>query len=251
MNKISLLTALVFCCLFSFGQNENKADEMFSLDKKSESVILHAPRLDSIMAKLKKAQLAASKSATDYSFFHAIKLPDFVFNALTVKEKFVYAFKYPEQFTQNCAMYSFDKPDAPFLHASLPFEVAGLIVSKRQDKGLMESRNSTISYLTEIIKLPINTRNEYKQEMVKLKAFECLPDLTRKYDASKIKDNYILTTGLLLMKNDSFPPFVSSDIYKRFYGENGHWRDKMDLTETIKTTIIDLIDKYYKWKLGQ
>lgn len=260
MNRISLLIVVVFTCLFSFGQKENKKDEMFSIEKYKESVILSSPRLDSIMSNLKenrnimsnlkKTRLVTSKSETDYSPYNYIKLPDSVFNTLTSKEKFVYAFKYPERFLQNCSGYFSEKLDAPFLHPSLPYQMDGLILSPRQNKSLEESRNAILPYFNEVIKISENIGNDYKRVIVNLKAFECLPALMHKYDTSRIKDNYILTIGLLLMKNDKYLDFLDSDIYKLVYPEEIHWV-KIDLTKEIRKTAIDLINKYYKWKTSK
>lgn len=262
MIKSFCLLLLMFIGLFLLAQNKAikkgtnpDSSATLSITENKYGIVLHAPHLDSLIIKIRKAELdslkAVSKDNNKFVFSMPIKLSQPLFDNLTAEEKFVYALKYPERYTQVCSMPSFDNPNLPFLHAALPFKIQGEITSKRQYDGLEISYLISVSYLNQIIKLSYPISNEYKQAIVQLHAFECIPALMFKYDTSKIKDNYILTTGVLLMKNDSFPAFINTDIYTQLYKGKVGWREKIDLTETIKGTIIDLINKYYLWKQGK
>lgn len=170
------------------------------------------------------------------------------FTSLTAKEYFIYAMSYPERYYQSCSMY-FQEADADqYIHAYLPKQGEGFVISERQRDALVKNRDSVVFYLnqclSEINSVPLN----YKREIILLNAYECIPDLIRIYKAGGYKDYYMLTVFLNLMMDTDFTQFRSTDLYFALYSDFD--RDaKISFTESDKNAILDLIDQYHEFKM--
>ena len=184
---------------------------------------------------------------------------DTAFNSLNAFEHFVHAFYYPEWYYQSCSMFGYPSDILQTIPAFLPRQGEGLIMSERQRAAITQHRDSTIILLDQCIKETISISDNFKREIISLRAFELIPTLiAAAQDQSKIHDPYILTTLCLLMQY-TYEPFIHSDMYKKMYSSdfksynysNIAYKNAIPFTEDNYRLIIKFANDYYKKKLAE
>ena len=169
-----------------------------------------------------------------------------VFKSLTAKEKFIYAFEYPESYSQLCSMPSLDTLERFQLHNFLKFAFDGMHMSDQQINGLKEQRDSTIAFIHNCLRPDKSIASAYKNAIVELGAWELIPDILNVIKNRK-NDTYDYTVLMLLMK-DNFPEFKKSDMHDSLYNDSTTYWSSLPLRPEYTTHIIDMANRYYRVK---
>ena len=182
------------------------------------------------------------------------RLSDSNFKALTPKEHFIYAFQYKERYQQSCSLFMppnnlFQKIPSQFL-----IQGEGFVMSERQAEALLKYRVNTLLHIEKCIEKTDIVYDEYKREIVRLKAFEIIPFLISYLKTSEHKkDPYIYTTLCLLMKED-YKPFIQSDLYTQLYTvDTDNYYESLNhsipLNKENASSIISFAKAYYNLKM--
>jgi len=142
------------------------------------------------------------------------KITENEFNSLNAKEHFIHSIEFPESFFQSCYFAMMPENINEVIPAHLKFKGEGLRMSSRQSEALRINRDSTIL----------------------------------------LKDNYILTTLCLLIKNES-EHFRETHIYKNLYLDNNsserYFKRSIPYSELDEKLIIDLSMSCHKKQLDE
>lgn len=188
--------------------------------------------------------------------YTAIKISETDFNSLNAYEHFIHSFYYPEWYYQSCSMFGYPNDILQKIPSLLKRQGEGLRMSERQRNAVIENRDSSIVLMKQCIEKSSNINDEFKRNIVLLRAFELIPEMINKVESQKkIKDPYILTTLCLLMRFD-YEPFTKSQIYNVLYPTDslGYYLSREAYTKSIPftqsnyKTIIDFASNYFKLK---
>ena len=80
-----------------------------------------------------------------------------------------------------------------------------------------------------------------------MNAREMIPFLIKTYNADK-KDHDILTVFMLLMKNNSYKPFMASQSFKKLYGEEASYQAYLDFNKANEELILKRALDFYHGK---
>jgi hypothetical protein len=205
--------------------------------------------LELLLAKAAKRDSAQSKK----SFFRAIKLSDAEFASLKPTEKFIYAHEHPEDYMQICSFFE-TAQDMSKLFANLPMQIQGLQMSRRQKQSLRDNRDTVIACLEKCIDFNSHVPLAYKQSILEINAWEFIPSLLiledkmNKKNSLLVKDPYLYSVLMLLMKNSEFSEFKETFLYKTLYGDKAGYRSTINFTPGLRQQIVDLSNHFYKWK---
>jgi hypothetical protein len=145
-------------------------------------------------------------------------LSEAVYSSLSLREKFTYNMIHGEWYFQNCdvSMPHFEEEKKIF--GQLPGVFGEQNWSDRQDKFFRDNKDSVISLIRESIDRAHYVGLNYKHVIVDINATEMIPFLVGFYKQQR-KDQDILTVLLLLMLNNKYPPFMTSQSYNKLYAK--------------------------------
>lgn len=213
---------------------------------------------------------SSSKSACFYSdkidklipelgYFKSTKISENDFESLNAYEHFVHSFYFPESYYQSCSMIGYSEDILQKIPSLLKRQGEGFRMSKRQKNAIIENRDSTILLLEQCIEKSNSINDEFKRNIVNLKAFELIPSLINKVQSKvKIKDPYILTTLCLLMRYD-YEPFQKSQIFNDLYptDSTGYYlsreayKNSIPFTQTNYQNILNYATAYFEFKINE
>jgi hypothetical protein len=185
-----------------------------------------------------------------------IKLSDADFQSLTPLEKFVYAHQNPESYMQVCGLYDMAK-DMSMIYANIPYLFDGDRMSERQEKSLLDNRDSTMVYLGKCLDFQSHIPLGYKKTILEINAWEFIPsilmleDKMYKGDMEALKDPYVYSVLMVLMKEGEFKDFKKTVIFKTLYSPDSGYREKMKFTTDLREQIRDLSEKFYLQKTSE
>lgn len=188
-----------------------------------------------------------AKDTTKESYGVSKKISETDFKKLFAAEYLEYAVDHPESYRQICSMYYPDKNENDRIHANLPMKGEGFTMSNRQSQSLISHRDSVICYLNQCISRQDQVGITFKEIIVMLSAYESIPDMLQKLKSKMPRDNYLLTTMMVLMKNDNYAPFLKSDIYKDLYASD-NYKESIEFTSANNDAIAQFANSYYSWK---
>ncbi|MCW3101812.1 MAG: hypothetical protein JWO09_252 [Bacteroidetes bacterium] len=202
-----------------------------------------SPRLNALMNKTPKPK----------EEWEAKKLSEADLASLDVMALVIYAHHFPEQYYQSCSRYSRAADESEKIHSILPRKGEGLTMSFRQWESLKKNRDSVMYIISHCFENEAGISDDYKQTIVNLAGYEAIPTLKKilERQPQKLKDTYILTVLMLLMKNDQYAPFIATELYKALYNEeNKDFRKEMTvaLTNKRRDEILALAGAYYELK---
>lgn len=202
-----------------------------------------SPKLNALMNKTPKPKES----------WEAKKLSDSDLASLDVMGLVVYAHHFPEQYFQSCSRYSRATDESEKIHSILPRKGEGLTMSFRQWESLKKNRDSVIYIISHCFENEAGISDDYKQTIVGLAGHEAIPTLKKilERQPQKLKDTYILTVLMLLMKNENYAPFIATELCKALYNEdNKDFRKEMTvvLTKSRRDEILTLAGTYYEFK---
>ncbi|HYV90660.1 MAG TPA: hypothetical protein VE978_02715 [Chitinophagales bacterium] len=197
----------------------------------------HSPRISALTA----------KDTTKESYGISKKISETDFKKLFVVEYLEYAVDHPEAYMQICSMFIREKYENEKIYANLPMKGEGFTMSKRQLQSLAGNRDSVIYYLNQCISRQEKVGEALKEIIILLTAYESIPDMMQILKSKKPRDNYLLTTMMLLMKNDNYDLFLKSNIYKELYA-SGKYKESIEFNLANQDAIAQLANSYYSWK---
>jgi len=187
-------------------------------------------------------------------YFKPIKISETDFNSLSAYEHFVHSFYFPEWYYQSCSMFGYPNDILEKIPALLKRQGEGLRMSERQRNAIIQYRDSSLALMKQCIEKSGSINDEFKRNLVLLKAFELIPTLINTIEIpERIKDPHILTTLCLLMRFDH-EPFRKSELYKELYPTDSigysteAYKNSVPFTQTNYKTIIDFALDYYSLK---
>ena len=168
------------------------------------------------------------------------------FNALSTQEKFTFVMLHGEDFAQNCdempAIIDEEKKIFAYTPGAFDDEATW---SDKQLAFLKNNRTKVIELLRATIKAQQRVGVNLKQAIMEIKANELVPDLIATYNRDH-KDHDILTTLMLLMKEDGYMPFFDSKIYEDLYGDDDNYQTFMMATPANQKAILGFAASFSK-----
>jgi hypothetical protein len=171
--------------------------------------------------RLAEAERAIKKTKIGDDDFQGVS--DQVFKAMPFEEKFTYTMIHGDNFAQNCdVMPIFEQEE----HKIFAFPMGPLdqqTWSERQLKFLKNNRTRIVALIGETIQKRHRVGMNLKGAIIELKAKELIPVLITEFKRDR-KDNDILSTLQVLMKDGKYGPFLASQSYAKLYGPNSDYR---------------------------
>jgi hypothetical protein len=263
----AMVKCFVLCVFLSFSlspsfsqtkqRGERNLDEL-AWDLRNYPVIhcIKSQRLEDLIQHLWDD--LKKKDSSRYHFFFPgdIRLSDGEFRSLSPLEKFIYAHKYPESSMQTCGLYDMAR-DMSLIPANIPYLFDGERMSERQIKSLQDNRDSTMDYLSNCIDFYSHIPLGYKKTIIEINGWEFIPSILsleekmNRRDTGTVKDPYIYSLLMVLMKNNKFKDFIATTTYKKLYGESASYREKISYTADIRNQIRELSQKFYLQKTSE
>ena len=181
----------------------------------------------------------------DYEDAGSDSLPEKLYQSLPLREKFTYNMIYGEHFSQNCDYVPAAAGEEKKIYANLPRLFSEEAWSPRQDDFFKDNKDSVIVLMTESITRARRVGLNYKHVIVDINAVSMIPFLINTYHLQK-KDHDILTVLMLLMKNNRYPPFVSSVSYTKLYaGKDRYYNGSLVFNTANEALIIQRATDFY------
>lgn len=171
-----------------------------------------------------------------------------VYNQLTVREKFTYTMIHPEVYSQNCTIFVPQSNEENKIFGYLISWMDEETWSDRQIKFLNDNRDSVIVLIRESVNRSKRMGVNYKDALVAIKAWEIVPFLIDYFKSHK-KDKDVLTTLMLLMKDDQYDEFIKSATYKKLYGNtDADYETAINYNSQNEELIIKRARNYFLFK---
>jgi len=219
MKKIMPLLLVLLVCTVCRAQDEEhlpgKASEAYHKSRqKSTTPPYGIQKVRSLTSKIKDVPEKDNEDAGERA------LSEKSYASLSLREKFTYNMIQGESYFQNCDAFLPSLDEEKKIYARLPRTFDDASWSDRQKKFFKDNRDSVIGLMTESIGRTHYVGLNYKHVIVDINATEMIPFLIGIYQEQR-KDHDILTTLLLLMLNNKYPPFMASPSYKKLYADEG------------------------------
>ena len=175
-----------------------------------------------------------------------------VFEGLSVQAKFTYCMIHGEVSTQNCDMMPAIVGEENKIFARIPgaFD-SEQSWSDRQTSFMEKHRETLIDLIRATIKSQHQVGVNLKHAILELDASSLIPDLVAVYKQTHQRDNDILTVCCLLMKSGKYKPFVTSQSYRKLYGdENASYKSYIEGNDANKALTIQRAMAFYKTRKG-
>jgi|GEM_PF-146648 len=163
---------------------------------------------------------------------------------LSLREKFTYHMITGESYSQNCSFYSYPDEEKK-IYAHLPDIFGANAWSSRQWDFFTGNRDSVISFMTEAAATSAGIGANFKWVIARLNAREMIPLLITTYRNSQKKDNDLLTVLMLLMRDNKYPSFLTSDICKQLYdSKESRYGSYLDFNAVHEAAIIQYATEF-------
>jgi hypothetical protein len=172
---------------------------------------------------------------------------DKVFGRLSTEAKFTYCMIHGEVFSQNCDGMPavLDEENKIFAQPSGAFGDEQ-DWSDRQKRFLHSRRSSVIRLLKSTIRSRHRVGVNLKKAILEIDATEIVPILELTYLKDR-KDHDVLSVLSVLMKHESYGPYVKSAIYKALYtGPNASYQTSIPYTRQAEKFILAMATRFHK-----
>jgi hypothetical protein len=216
MKKIFVLLYTLVICSWCIAQDSDKEPGPTSLAYHETRQYTTTPPygLENVQRLIKTKTV--KRDAPEMEDVGSDSLPEKLYQALAIREKFTYNMIYGESFSQNCDGFFPVVDEEKKIFAKLPRLFLDNYWSKRQHDFFQDNKDSVIWLMTESIGRAKRVGLDYKHVIVDINATSMIPLLIATYNLQK-KDHDILTVLNLLMKKNQYPPFMSSATYAKLY----------------------------------
>lgn len=174
------------------------------------------------------------------------RLSEAAFKGLSIAERFTYTMIHGEDSSQNCNEASPILDEQKKVFGYLPGAFNDETDwSDRQRKFLSANRPAVISLLRKTMAAQHRVGSNLKSCIVELNAWELVPDLIRVYKTDR-KDHDILTTLMLLMKENKFKPFLASATFRKFYNDDASYQEYVDANKANQNLTIERAVAFFR-----
>jgi hypothetical protein len=215
MKKIHCLFIL-FISISAFCQDE----EMKEASKESKAY--HTYRLQITEPPYGLKKIKAQISLIKIDDYEIEKIDSKFYESLSFREKFTYHMIHGERFSQNCDALPPIQEEQKKIFAHLPNPFIEHAWNTSQTGFLKKNRDSVIILMKENISKTNRIGLNFKNTITDINAKEMIPFLISTYLVTK-KDHDILSVLMLLMKDNTYPPFLSSASFKKLYSHDNNW----------------------------
>ena len=225
---------IFFICI-----NSTSIYSQFNIDTAylSKSIICHK-KIHSIVSK----PITIGKGLP-YEFNCPIEIDSQNYSNLSFLEKAIHAIYFPENCYYNCNYMAYKIKDTQkYIFNSISYQQTNFW-SKRQNTFISNFSDSINFILKKELYFKENNEIIYKF-IYKKKLVNLLPHLIQNYHLTNNTLN--LTLMLLFMKDAKFQPFISSKLYKKFYGNKNTY--KIEFTSKLETEILKQTQLFIKLK---
>lgn len=173
-------------------------------------------------------------------------LPEKLYRSLSLREKFTYNMIYGESYSQNCDAGLASPGEEKKIFGQLPSDLFGdNSWSDRQEAFFKDNKDSVVALMTESIGRARRVGLNYKFVIVNINAVSMIPLLIGTYNLQK-KDHDILTVLMLLMRNNKYPPFMTSISYSKLYtGKVPYYAASLEFNSANEALIIQRATDFY------
>lgn len=174
------------------------------------------------------------------------RLGQAAYDGLSFNEKFTYVMLHGEDFDQNCDMSPGIMQEERKIFSYVPSAFADVAMwSKRQQAFLKENRTLVIGLMRDTIRRQHRVGANFKQAIVELKAVELIPDLCAVYRSTR-RDHDILTVLMILMKDAKYRPFVSTQAYRKLFGDQARYEAFLPATPANQNMVLNMATTFYR-----
>ncbi len=174
------------------------------------------------------------------------RLSDSAFKAMSIAEKFTYTMIHGEDSSQNCDESSPILDEHKKVFSYLPGAFNNETDwSDRQRKFLSANRPALLPLLRKTMASQHRVGANLKSCIVELNAWELIPDLISVYKGAR-KDHDILTTLMLLMKENKFKPFLDSATFRKFYNDDASYQAYVDTNKANQNLTIERAEAFFR-----
>jgi len=243
MKHIPLLLIAIGFQIVSFAQSEekhpSKASQAYHEFRKKNTRPPYG--LEKVLSLINKTEKVREEDEDAGTWVIAPK----AYASLSFREKFTYHMIHGESFAQNCDISFADFDEEKKIYAEVPSPFSEEYWSDKQVKFFSDNHDSVVAVMTESIGRSHRAGVNYKQVIVKINATEMIPLLISTYNIDK-KDHDILTVLNLLMLNNKYQPFMTSDSYRKLYAkEDSRWEAHLTFNEANEALILQRATDFY------
>ncbi|MDQ0109649.1 hypothetical protein SAMN05660909_04601 [Chitinophaga terrae (ex Kim and Jung 2007)] len=229
---------LMMASLFVNAQDEYPKPSKESLDYNVYRTKVSVPPYGLAKVKAMIAKLTPNDEEIE-------KLPDNLYNSLSLREKFTYNMIHGEIYSQNCDPMPPVEDEHKKIFAQLPGAFDEYSWSDKQTQFFDNNRDSVIALIKESVTRSKRVGVNYKEAIVSMNAVEIIPFLEEVYLRDK-KDHDILTVFLLLMKANKYQPFLASSSFKKLYGDDANYGTHIVYNSANEQLILQRVNDFYK-----
>lgn len=239
MTKTQLILSLLLFPLVTFSQN---ADEEWK-EASPESKAYHESRMRNTIPPYGLAKIKEILSKTTYEEEGKV-MPPKDYAALSLREKFTYHMIQAESYSQNCDVMPPIQEEHKKIFGQLPDAFDEENWSTRQIAFLKENKDSVLALIKESVTRSKKVGLNYKHAIVEVNGTAMIPFLIETFNRDH-KDLDILTVLMLLMKNNKYPPFMSSLSYEKLYGPKADYQHFLQFNKANEELIIKRASDFY------
>jgi hypothetical protein len=225
----------------------NAQEEEIWKEASAESQAYHQYRIKETIPPYGLAKVKALVATIRSNDDEDLKLNNKDYETLALREKFTYHMIHAESFSQNCDAMPPIQDEHKKIFGYLPDAFDEYSWSERQINFLKKNKDSVLVLIKESVSRSKRIGSNYKQAIVEMNAREIIPFLITTYNADK-KDHDILTVFMLLMKNNSYKPFMASQSFKKLYGEEASYQAYLDFNKANEELILKRALDFYHGK---
>ncbi len=164
--------------------------------------------------------------------------------SLSFREKFTYHMIHAEISAQNCDVRPPIQDEDKKIFGQMADGFGESVWSDRQVKFMISNRDSVMALIKESTDRSKRMGANYKSAIVEINGREMIPYIIEVYNRDK-KDRDLLTLLMLLMKNNEYKPFMTSQSFRKLYGEDANYQSYIDYNTANEDLIIKRATDYY------
>ncbi len=175
------------------------------------------------------------------------RLASTAYNRLTTAERFTFCMIHPEAMSQNCdgMPWVVDEDRKIFAYPPSPSDA---VWSDRQLSFLHDHRSEVVRLLRTTIRSQSRVGGNLKQAIIEIRAVELIPDLIAAYNRDR-KDQDILSTLMVLMKEGKDKPFSASATYRKLYGPDASYQAFVIANPANQKLTVDRATAFYRSRM--
>ncbi|WP_211999617.1 hypothetical protein [Chitinophaga sp. HK235] len=190
------------------------------------------------------AKVKALIDKTPFGDDESLRLSNKDYMALPLREKFTYHMIHAEISAQNCDVRPPIQDEDKKIFGQMAEGFNESVWSERQTKFLVSNRDSVMALVKESVNRSKRMGANYKMAITEVNGWEMIPFIIELYNADH-KDRDLLTLLMLLMKDNEYKPFMTSQSYRKLYGDDANYQSYIDFNKANEDLIIQRATDFY------